>query len=29
MLHDVRAVVSEMDHPLLELMQTIRNAKLQ
>lgn len=29
MLHDVRAVVSEMDHPLLELMQTIRNAKIQ
>jgi hypothetical protein len=28
MLHDVRAVVSEMDHPLLELMQTIRNAKI-
>ena len=29
MLHDVRAVVSEMDHPLLELMQTIRSIKLQ
>ena len=29
MLHDVRAVVSEMDHPLLELMQTIRSVKLQ
>lgn len=29
MLHDVRAVVSEMDHPLLELMQTIRSVKIQ
>ncbi|CAN5482602.1 hypothetical protein BH11CYA1_BH11CYA1_40850 [soil metagenome] len=29
MLHDVRAVVSEMDHPLLEIMQTIRQAKIQ
>lgn len=29
MLHDVRAVVSEMDHPLLELMLTIRKAKIQ
>ncbi len=29
MLHDVRAVVSEMDHPLLELMLAIRKAKIQ
>lgn len=28
MLHDVRAVVSEMDHPLLELMHTVRGVKL-
>jgi hypothetical protein len=28
MLHDVRAVVSEMDHPLLELMHTVRRVKL-
>lgn len=28
MLHDVRAIVSEMDHPLLELMQAIRSVKI-
>jgi len=29
MLHDVRALVSEMDHPLLELMQAVKVTRLE
>ncbi len=29
MLHDVRALVSEMDHPLLELMQAVKLTRLE
>jgi len=29
MLHDVRALVAEMDHPLLELMQAVKTVKLE